>query len=72
MPHFPDNIPAETKWSGFMKRKPKSPRSPLDEHTVDELALQERLIIKYMEEGMSRDEAAMQALADLREKMDQR
>lgn len=55
-----------------MKRKPKSPRSPLDEHTVDELAFQERLIIKYMEEGMSRDEAAMQALADLREKMDQR
>jgi hypothetical protein len=53
-----------------MKRKSKSPESPLDEHTVQELELQERLIIKYMKEGMTREEAAMHALAELREKMD--
>ena len=55
-----------------MKRKSKSPESPLDEHTVEELEFQERLIIKYMKEGMTREEAAMQALADLREKLDRR
>jgi hypothetical protein len=68
MPHFPDSIPGETEWSGFVKRKPKSSESPLDRHTVEELQLQERLIIKYIEEGMTREEAALQALADLRER----
>ena len=56
----------------IMKRKSKSPESPLDEHTVEELEFQERLIIRYMKEGMTREEAAMQALADLREKLDRR
>ncbi|MDR6634554.1 hypothetical protein J2X72_003364 [Phyllobacterium sp. 1468] len=55
-----------------MKRKSKTPESPLDKHTVEELEFQERLIIKYVKEGMTREEAAMQALADLREKMDRR
>ena len=55
-----------------MMRKSKSPESPLDENTVEELEFQERLIVKYMKEGMTREEAAMQALADLREKMDRR
>ncbi|WP_162707369.1 hypothetical protein [Phyllobacterium sophorae] len=54
-----------------MKRKSKSPDSPLDQHTVEELQFQERLIIKYIIEGMTREEAAIQALADLRE-MDRR
>lgn len=53
-----------------MKRKSKSPESPLDQHTVQELEFQERLIIKYMNRGMTREEATMHALADLREKMD--
>jgi hypothetical protein len=52
-----------------MKQKSKSPKSTLDEHVAHELELQERLIIKYIKEGMTREEAAMQALADLREKI---
>lgn len=71
MPLFPDNIPAE-KGGVAMKRKSKSPDSPLYQHTVEELQFQERLIIKYIIEGMTREEAAIQALADLREKMDRR
>lgn len=39
----------------------------LDEQIAVELELREKLIIKYIGEGMSREEAEMYALADLRE-----
>jgi hypothetical protein len=66
MPHFVDTISDLAEWSHIMKQKPDP--SPLNKRTVEELELQERLIIKYVEKGMTREEAALQALADLRDR----
>ncbi|MGH6859758.1 MAG: hypothetical protein ACRECY_05840 [Phyllobacterium sp.] len=55
-----------------MTRKKQPAEDELDSRTVEELRLQEKLIIKYVEKGMSREEAAMQALADLRDRQERR
>ena len=49
-----------------MTAKNKSFDSPLDKRTVEELELQEKLTLKYIEEGFTREEASIRAVAEMR------
>jgi hypothetical protein len=49
-----------------VKHKPSD--SPLDKRTVEELELQEKLTLKYIDEGFTREEAGIRAVAEMREK----
>ena len=52
-----------------MTAKNKSSDSPLDKRTVEELELQEKLTLKYIEEGFTREEASIRAVAEMRGKL---